>query len=155
MYTNEQFEILFEILPIKNLVFQSVLVILPYLKIGEKFFILPKLGASSSIVRQCSSTMMNKFEVFQKKYLKWILSEQKFSYSYEVYIKICRQVNILPLFFRFNLNDMYLVHKIVYKTIPINMPDYFTHYSGDSRLRRTHLDNLSFLSNIASTTTRI
>ena len=25
-------------------------------------------------------------------------------------------------------------------------------YSGDSRLRRTHLDNLSFVSNIASTT---
>ena len=45
--------------------------------------------------------------------------------------------------------------KIVYKTIPVNIPDYLTLYSGDSRLRRTHLDNLSFVSNIASTTTSI
>ena len=40
--------------------------------------------------------------------------------------------------------------KIVYKTIPVNIPDYLTLYSGDSRLRRTLLDNLSFVSNIAS-----
>ena len=32
---------------------------------------------------------------------------------------------------------------------------YITLYSGDSRLRSTHLDNLSFASNIASTTTSI
>ena len=33
-----------------------------------------------------------------------------------------------------------------------SIPDlkYCTVYSGDSRLRRTHLDNLSFVSNIAS-----
>ena len=46
-------------------------------------------------------------------------------------------------------------YKIVYKTIPVNIPDYLILYSGDSRLRRTHLDNLSFVSNIATTTTRI
>ena len=105
--------------------------------------------------RPCSSTLMNKFEVFQKKCLKWIQSEQELSYSNEVYIRKCKQVNILPLFCRFNLNDMNLFHKIVYKTIPINMPDYLTRYNGDSRLRSTHLDNLSFVSNIASTTTSI
>ena len=71
---------------------------------------------------------MNKFEVFQKKCLKWILSEQELSYSNEVYIRKCKQVNILPLFCRFNLNDMNLFHKIVYKTIPINMSDYLTLY---------------------------
>ena len=41
------------------------------------------------------------------------------------------------------------------KTIPINIPDYLTLYSEDSRLRRTPLDNLSFVSNIASTTASI
>ena len=50
---------------------------------------------------------------------------------------------------------MNLFHKIVYKTIPVNIPDYLTLYSGDSRLRRTHLDNLSFVSNIVSTRTNI
>ena len=51
---------------------------------------------------------------------------------------------------------MNIFHKIVYKTIiPVNIPDYLTLYSGDSRLRRTHLDNLLFVSNIASTTASI
>ena len=93
--------------------------------------------------------MMNKFESFQKKCLKWILSEEEKSYFHEVYISKCKQVNIPPLSFRFNFNDMNLFHKIVYKTIPVNIPDYLTLYSG------THLDNLLFVSNIASTTTSI
>ena len=50
---------------------------------------------------------------------------------------------------------MNLFHKVVYKIIPVTMPDYLALYSGDSRLRSTHLDNLSFVSNIASTTTSI
>ena len=72
----------------------------------------------SQVWRPCSSTLMNQFEVFQKKRLKLILSEQELSYSNEVYIRKCKQVNILTLFCRFNLNDMNLFHKIVYKTIP-------------------------------------
>ena len=39
-------------------------------------------------------------------------------------------------------------------TMPV-LPDYLTLYSGDSRLRSTHLDNLSFVSNTVSTTTSI
>ena len=50
---------------------------------------------------------------------------------------------------------MNIFHEIVYKTIPVNIPDYLKLYSGDSLLRRTHLDNLSFVSNIASTTESI
>ena len=109
----------------------------------------------SPVWRPRSITMMNKFESFQKKCIKWILSEEEKSYSHEVYVSKCKQVNIPPLSFRFNFNDMNLFNKIVYKTIPVNIPDYLTLYSGDSRLRRTHLDNLSFVSNIATTTTSI
>ena len=88
-------------------------------------------------------------------HLKWILSELELSYSNEVYLRKCKQVNILPLLYRFMFNDMNLFHKVVYKIIPVTMPDYLRLYSGDSRLRSTHLDNLSFVSNIASTTTSI
>ena len=59
--------------------------------------------------------MMNKFESFQKKCLKWILFEEEKSYSHEVYISKFKQVNIPPLSFMFNFNDMNLFHKIVYK----------------------------------------
>ena len=52
-------------------------------------------------------------------------------------------------------NDMNLFHKVVYKIIPVTMPDYLTLYSGDSRLRSTHLDNLCFVSNIASTKAKL
>ena len=48
---------------------------------------------------------------------------------------------------------MNLFHKVVYKIIPVTMSDYLTLYSGDSRLRSTHLEIPSFVSNIASTTT--
>ena len=99
--------------------------------------------------------MINKFENFQKKCIKWILSELELSYSNEVYLRKCKQVNILPLLYRFMFNDMNLFHKVVYKIIPVTMPDYLRLYSGDSHLRSTHLDNLSFVSNIASTTTSI
>ena len=109
----------------------------------------------SPIWRPCGNTMINKFENFQKKCIKWILSELELSYSNEVYLRKCKQVNILPLLYRFMFNDMNLFHKVVYKIIPVTMPDYLTLYSGDSRLRSTHLDNLCFVSNIASTTTSI
>ena len=98
----------------------------------------------SPVWRPCSSTLMNKFEVFQKKCLKWILSEQELSYSNEVYLRKCKQVNILPLFCRFNLNDMIKLLK-----------NHSNLYNGNSRLRSTHLDNLSFVTNIASTATSI
>ena len=107
----------------------------------------------SPVWRLGSITMMNKFEAFQKKILKWILSEEEKSYSHEVYIS--NVSNIPPLSFRFNFNDMNIFHEIVYKTIPVNIPDYLKLYSGDSIFRRTHLDNLSFVSNIASTTASI
>ena len=110
---------------------------------------------SSRVWRPGSIIMMNKFKSFQKKCLKWILSEEKNSYSHELYIIKCKQVNIPPLSFRFNFNDMNIFHNIVYRTISVHIPDYLTLYSGDSRLRRTHLDNLSFVANIGSTTASI
>ena len=108
------------------------------------------------IWRPCGNTMINKFEKFQKKKcIMWILSEQELSYSNEVYLRKCKQVNILPVLYRFMFNDMNIFHKVVYKIIPVTMPDYLTPYSEDSRLRSTHLDNLSFVSNISLTTTSI
>ncbi len=99
----------------------------------------------SPIWRPNGRTMIERFENFQKKCIKWILSEEEFSYeSHEVYIRKCRQVNILPLYQRFILNDLLLFHKIFYKTIPIEMPHYLTPFKGQSRLRSTHLDELSF-----------
>ena len=59
------------------------------------------------------------------------------------------------LLYRFMFNDMNLFYKVVYKIIPVTMPDYLTPYSGDSRLRSRHMDSLYFVSNISFITTGI
>ena len=82
--------------------------------------------ADSEIWRPCGNTMINKFENFQKKCIKWILSELELSYSNEVYLRKCKKVNILPLLYRFMFNDINLFHKVEYKIIPVTMPDYLT-----------------------------
>ena len=97
--------------------------------------------------------MMNTFESFQKKCIKWILSEEENPTLMRFILVHVSKLICLP--YPLGLNSMILISfiKSCLKNLPVNIPDYLTHYSGDSRLRRTHLDNLSFVSNIASTTT--
>ena len=100
----------------------------------------------SVIWRPSNDTMIQRFEDFQKRCIKWILSEVELSYSsHDIYIRKCRQVNVLPLANRFTLNDLILFHKIVYGYIPVSLPSYLDWYSGHSRLRSTHLDNRSLV----------
>ena len=93
--------------------------------------------------------MLDKFENFQKRCVKWILSEEFISYkTTTTYIKRCRQVNILPLKNRFELNDLIFFHKVIYKLIPTDLPSYLSFFSGVSRLRSCHLDSLSLVSTV-------
>ena len=93
--------------------------------------------------------MTTKFENFQKKCIKWILSEENAHYSTcEVYIQKCREVGFLPLKKRFDFIVLVLLYKIIYKLIPIQLPLYLEFFDGNSRLRSCHLDNLSLVSDI-------
>ena len=103
----------------------------------------------SPIWRPCGKTMLNKLESLQKSCIKWILSEDFIKYnSYNTYVHKCRQVNLLPLAKRFELNDLILFHKIIYNIIPINLPEYLSFFDGNSRLRSCHLDSLSIVSKL-------
>ena len=103
-----------------------------------------------------NKTLVEKFENFQKKCIKWILREEELSYhSQHIYIRKCRQVNILPILYLFDKFDMIMFHQVVYKTVPLSMPDYLTLYDGTSGLRITHLDHLSFISHIQHNITGI
>ena len=103
----------------------------------------------SPIWRPSQETMLEKFENFQKKCIKWILSEQELSYSHgDTYIRKCRQVNILPLRCRFKLNDLILFHKILNGLIPLHLPEYLQWFNGSSRLRVSHLDHRSLISTL-------
>ena len=93
-------------------------------------------------------TMLDKFEDIQKKCIKWILSEEELSYSsHEVYVRKCKQVNILPIRQRFRVSDLVLFHKIFNLLIPEVLPGYLSLFTG-SRLRYCHLDRLSFVSSV-------
>ena len=103
----------------------------------------------SPVWRPIGNTMLNKLENFQKLCIKWILSEEYIRYnSYIIYIQKCRQVNLLPLAKRFDLNDLILFHKVVYNLIPLDLPNYLSYFNGISRLRSCHLDHLSFVCNL-------
>ena len=101
----------------------------------------------SPIWRPNNDTAINKFEGFQKRCLKWILSEEEYSYhNPETYYAKCHSVKILPMSLRFQLNDLILFHKIVNEYIPTNLPYYLQWFDGNSRLRSSHLDSKSLVS---------
>ena len=85
----------------------------------EEFYILllykePIWTLLSDIWHSHNSTLMGKFENVQKKCLKWVLCEEEMSYNNkDVYIRKCKQVNVLPMSKRFVLNDITPFHKIV------------------------------------------
>ena len=104
------------------------------------------------IWRPTGKTMLQKFESLQKYCIKWILSEEYIRYNLNItYIQKCRQVNLLPLMKLFALNDLVLFHKIVYELVPVKFPNYLSFFSGTTRLRSSHLDNLSIVSNLQPT----
>ena len=91
---------------------------------------------------------IDKFEKLQKRAIKWILNEDFTSYSDSaLYYTKCKQVNILPICKRFELNDLIFFHKIVFQRIEISIPFYIKRYSatGHSRLRNNRLDHKSFV----------
>ena len=93
--------------------------------------------------------MLDKLENFQKRCIKWILSEEFYSYGcYEEYLRKCCQVNILPLAKHFDYNDLTLFFKIIHSLVPLKLPDYLKFFDGNSRLRKCHLDRLNLVSSI-------
>ncbi len=103
----------------------------------------------SQIWRPNGKVMLQKFESFQKNCLKWILSEEFLRYgTHNNYVLKCRQVNILPLAKVFDLNDLVLIHKIIYELIPTRLPRYMHLFSGLTRLRSTHLDTLCLVNDL-------
>ena len=89
---------------------------------------------------------IDNFEQLQKRAIKWILNEDFLSYAdIAFYYTKCKQLNLLPLNKRFELNDLLFFHKIVFGHINVNLPPYITRYTGKSKLRSNRLDRESFV----------
>ena len=96
-----------------------------------------------------SKTILDKLESVQKRGFKWILNDitsPSFS-STSFYYHTCKQLNILPLKFRFKLKDLLFFHSIFYNKSVVKLPSYLYNFKG-SVLRHCHLDNFSICSNI-------
>ena len=100
--------------------------------------------------RPSSNSATNKLESIQKRALKWINQDLRSSYSYneQLYYIHCKQLNILPVRYRFDFHDLRLFHLIVHKISCIQLPTYMHFFEGRSRLRFCHLDHLSIISDI-------
>ena len=97
---------------------------------------------------------MEKLESLQKRALKWILFEENRSYSPEIYLQKCKDIDILPLSKNFDLNDLLFFHKIINELVPVSLPSYLSFYEGGSRLRRCHLDRLSIVCSLLPRSTQ-
>ena len=106
----------------------------------------------SVIWRPMCRSNIDRIESIQKRAVKWIFSELFASYTNEIYIIKCKQLNFLPLEHRFILNDLIFLHKIIYHLIPISLPSYLEFFQGSTRLRHCHLDHLCLVSNICPKT---
>ena len=107
----------------------------------------------SIIWRPSTNTLSNRFESLQKKAIKWILNEESLSFaSFSTYLKKCKEVDLLPLSAKFDLNDILFLYKILKNLVPVELPHYLKFFEGQSRLRSSHLDNLSLVSSITPRT---
>ena len=96
-----------------------------------------------------SKTAVAKLESLQKRAVKWILDEEFESYGTpEIYNLKCKQLDILPISARFDLHDLTFFHSVAYNQSCVELPSYLHLFSG-SRLRSSHLDRLSYISDIS------
>ena len=99
----------------------------------------------SSVWRPNNATMFNKIERVQVRAIKWILSEQCATYTTKIYFKKCKDLDLLPLRVRLDFFAILLFHKIIHKTINIDLPSYIT-LVPQRVLRSSHNDPLIFTS---------
>ena len=67
---------------------------------------------------------MARLEKIQRRGVKWILGELGFHYNDVEYLSRLKELDLLPLEYKFRLTDLILFHDIVYNTSTIHLPDY-------------------------------
>ena len=100
------------------------------------------------IWRPSSNSAIAKLESIQKRAFKWILNDTYISYSLNhLYYVHCKQLNILPIKYRFDYHDLKFFHTVVNGFTCVNLPDYLQPFSN-TRLRSSHLDSKCYVSSV-------
>lgn len=91
------------------------------------------------IWRPTTCTYIDKLERIQKRAVKWILSELDHHYNHLEYVKRLKDLDLLPLKYRFILSDLVMFYNIYNKKTCVELPGYYRPITDNDRcrLRRT------------------
>ena len=89
----------------------------------------------SVIWRPTTMQMISKFESIQKRAVKWILCEEGHHYNDFEYLKRLKELDILPMEYKFAYTDLIEFHKIHHKKSVVKIPQYLTPYTDSDRSR--------------------
>ena len=85
----------------------------------------------SIIWRPKSDNQIAKFDVIQKRAVKWINGQCFEHYRDLEYFNKQKELNILPIKMKFYLNDLLLFYKIIYSLVSIMLPEHYTFINGE------------------------
>ena len=107
------------------------------------------------IWKPSSESKIDKLESLQKRAIKWIIHGENhficpsYTANPQLYYIDCKQLQILPIKFRFDFHDLNKLHSIIYGLSCCKLPSYLSFFHGNN-LRSSHLDHLCLVSSITT-----
>ena len=102
------------------------------------------LALVRSIFEHCSQVWapqtaeaLNVIDVVQRRAVKWICKEPFVSYSDSEFLCKQKQLDLLPMKYKFIMSDLILFHKIVHESVNIKMPNYIVNLRPSDITRPT------------------
>ena len=89
----------------------------------------------SVIWRPSSLDMLQKIESIQKKAVKWILSEIYHHYNDYEYLKRLKDLDLMPMEYKFKYTDLIQFHQIYYGKSVVRLPSYLTPVTENDHTR--------------------
>lgn len=87
------------------------------------------------IWRPTTVLMLSKVEVLQRRAVKWILGEQDHHYNDYEYLKRLKDLDILPMEYKFVYTDLVQFFKIYHGMSVVKLPSYLVNVSNNDRCR--------------------
>ena len=103
------------------------------------------LSLVRSLFEHCSQvwcptnpTQVAKFVKIQKRAIKWIFNEPYCRYSEKSYLGKLKELNILPMDYKFQLNDLTIFHKIYHGKYSVGLPPFILKYTDMNDLNSAY-----------------
>ena len=105
----------------------------------------------SVIWRPTTLQMIQKVESIQRRSVKWILNEQDYHYNDYEYLKRLKDLDLMPMNFKFIYTDLVMFHNIFHEHSVVKFPGYLLPITADDRSRlRSNIRPPEFLGQSSS-----